>query len=340
MFHTGILYVQLTTYENTNTTIITHAFRVCFCACHIFVPGFMKSGTTTLYNALIQHPDIVATVSKEPQWWYRLPLSSEYYIQPMMKQHITSYFRFLFTASRIIFTSPSSITLDASADTINRSPYVINSQDYCTLPALISNVLPNAKFVILMRNPVTRTYSHFLYACTQHFTWNTTRWPEMIGKHPADHFHQQVIFSINNFTECLQQFSLFECTNMWRFQSRFIEPCGAVGFRLTTSIYYSYIAKWLQFFPKEQFLFLRTEDINSKSYEFITSITEFLDLSTVSPPQAHTWLSSSRNQQRFQYKSDLFRMRDDTRRLLEDFYHPYNVLLSELIGGEHAISLE
>ncbi len=306
--------------------------NIFMCLPYFFVPGFMKSGTTTLYQALGHHPEVIPLATKEPQWWHKLPLSDNSYTEPKMEYYIKKYFKMFLRSSQIISLLPSTITLDASADTVNRSPYIIDSQDYCILPLILSKVLPQAKFVVLMRNPVRRTYSHFLYACSQKFTWNTSNWPEEVRTDPAELFHQQAVLTVNKFKDCLQVFSLFECANVWRYRSALVDHCGEVGFRLVNSIYYSYLAKWLHVFPREQFLFLKTEDMDSKSYEFMRNITDFLGLSPMSRIKANAVLSRSMNHQAFASQSASFQLKEKTLTLLEKFFQPFNSMLSNLLG--------
>ena len=53
----------------------------------------------------------------------------------------------------------SVITYDGSQSTLWDSNFFYKGQEYCVMPAVISRVLPNAKFIIVMRNPVTSLYS-------------------------------------------------------------------------------------------------------------------------------------------------------------------------------------
>ncbi len=128
----------------------------------------------------------------------------------------------------------------------------------------------------------------------------------------------------------LESHSLFKCTNLWRFHSSSVDRCGEVGFRLVNSIYYSYLVRWLQFLPKEQFLLLRTEDIDSKTHELMNQIAEFLGISPLSAIKANMF-SHSRNQQRFASQEG-FWLKEKTVALLQDFFKPHNTMLVELVG--------
>jgi len=106
-----------------------------------------------------------------------------------------------------------------------------------------------------------------------------------------------------------------------------------VGFRITVSLYYVHLSKWMQFYPREQFLFLRMEDMSANPHSLMTKITEFLGVAQVSPFQAKQWLSRRVNVQKATSKGFTgFQMSNETRKLLEEFYRPYNAMLAELTG--------
>ena len=305
-----------------------------FCLPYFFLSGFIKTGTTTLHEAFLKHPQIAPPTAKELHWWSRLPLASKDFDDDVMHGSVVDYVRNFAVASKLISTRPSSVTYDGSADTIHDAPYYMNSQDYCVLPLILSKVLPNLKIIVIMRNPATRTYSNFLYACTEKYEWNAINWPADIRRNAPKIFHEQVVISIKNFNDCLQNYSLFECTNLNNFKSQGLQ-CGEVGFRLTVSLYYIHIAKWMEFFPREQFLFLRTEDMSVEPHKFMSETTNFLSLSPVSPEEAASWLSKKANNQShvltvLQRKYD-FSMQRRTERVLEDFFKPYNTMLAELV---------
>lgn len=127
------------------------------------------------------------------------------------------------------------------------------------MPAVLSRVLPNAKFIVLMRNPVTRLYSHYLHTCADRQSKVLFKIPKQLQQY-APNFHREVVADIKHFKGCLRNRSPYECVNDNRFRSI---ACGGVGFRITVGLYYVHLSKWLQFYPKEHFLFLRTKDISA-----------------------------------------------------------------------------
>ena len=308
------------------------------CLPHFFIPGFFKAGTTTLHHALVRHPQIASPKQKEPHWWARQPMGSKTFHEGSMKVSIAKYLTYFLGASKRIASHPKHLTFDGSVDNLYSSPYYLHFQDYCILPALLSRVLPDAKVLILMRNPVDRTYSNYLYACTLKYGKNTANWPSKM-KQPAATFHEQVVLTIHNFRACLKSLSLIECVNVNRFNGKGT-ICGEVGFRLTVSLYYIHIAKWMQFYSREQFLFLKTEEMSSDSYNFLVRITQFLSLTPPTKQQAQSWLKLKANTQAFATNSPDFQMKRETRKVLEEFFRPYNLMVAELVGDNRFLWMD
>ena len=75
------------------------------------------------------------------------------------------------------------------------SIFHVDNQDYCAMPIAVSHILPSAKFVVVMRNPVERIFSHYVYFCT--------------GKHseppPSNVFHESVVANVNFFRKCVSK---------------------------------------------------------------------------------------------------------------------------------------
>ena len=137
--------------------------RELYCLPYFFLAGFPKSGTTTLHEALQQHPQIIHPYAKEPHWWTRVPLedmNTDY-----LKLTVKEYLLYFTGVAKKSAEHPKEgmITYDGSQSTLWDSNFYLDNEDYCATPAIVSRILPNAKFIVLMRNPVTREYSDFFY---------------------------------------------------------------------------------------------------------------------------------------------------------------------------------
>lgn len=119
---------------------------------NFFIAGAPRAGTTSLYNYLLQHPQIYLSKVKEPH-----------------------YFAFKEQPS---FTGPEDLSVLNSYYVSNREEYkklFLTGSTYkaigeASAQYLYSNVaakkikeeIPDAKFIIILRNPVDRAYSHYL----------------------------------------------------------------------------------------------------------------------------------------------------------------------------------
>lgn len=111
-----------------------------------FIGGVQKGGTTSLYSAITQHPQIIPAKFKEVFFYgndeqYKLGLS--HYRQFFATNMYKSYRRL--KAGKEVYT------LDASTNTFE-NPKV---------PSRILKNNPKAKVIFIFRNPVDRTFSHY-----------------------------------------------------------------------------------------------------------------------------------------------------------------------------------
>lgn len=115
---------------------------------NFLVIGAMKAGTTALYHALKQHPQIYMSHIKEPHF-FTYEGEQLNYAGPVTD--LESYHQ--------LFEEASQGTIKGEV-----SPSYIYSPK---APERIKNYLPNVKLVAILRNPVERAYSNFLMAVRQ-----------------------------------------------------------------------------------------------------------------------------------------------------------------------------
>jgi Sulfotransferase domain len=121
---------------------------------NFIIIGAMKSGTTSLYNYLAQHPQIYMSSVKEPKFfalegttWDSEPLGAGGLAKIKGIREWETY--------QGLFSGVSGETAIGEA-----SPLYI----YAPLAAEnIRQTLPHAKIVAILRHPVDRAYSHFLH---------------------------------------------------------------------------------------------------------------------------------------------------------------------------------
>ena len=109
-----------------------------------FVVGAAKSGTTSLYHYLSQHPDVYMPRNKEPHWFSRVPPF------PGRGSHpVTSEEEYL---GLFKGWSKESVAGEASPSYLwdEKAPY------------RIKGAVPQAKIIAILRHPAERAYSHYM----------------------------------------------------------------------------------------------------------------------------------------------------------------------------------
>ena len=288
--------------------------RSLMCLPAFFLAGFPKSGTTTLHSILYKHYMISKPGFKEPHWWTRMPLRNgdHNYLILTFAWYLQYYYN---QANSEIKRKPQLLTYDASQSTLWDSNFHIDYEDYCSIPILLSHILPSAKFIVVMRNPVTRTHSHHIYSCAY----------EKRQPPSSTVFHEMVVADIKYFQNCLStDRTIYECTSDKHFKKGQSGGCNrSMSYYLTISMYYLHLKKWMQLFPRESFLFLRMEDMSIDPYTFMRNITDFLNIDQL-PPQSTRFL--------FSYRKNVKMLRWKCCQKLEQFFHPFNEKLVELTG--------
>ena len=104
---------------------------------HFLIIGAQKCGTTSLYNYLIQHPQVCAASQKNFIFdiYFQKGLNWYYNQFPLIK------------LNKLIITGEA-------------SPYYLFHPH---APKRIAKTLPNVKLIVLLRNPVDRAYSHYYH---------------------------------------------------------------------------------------------------------------------------------------------------------------------------------
>lgn len=294
-----------------------------YCLPAFYLAGFAKCGTTTLYQLLLQHPQIAPPNQKEGQFWQTFMELGKTDIE---KQWQTLWYLTHFSeASRAISRSTQQyLTFDASTHTIDR--YIPSDNEICLLPSLVLNVLPGAKFIVVMCDPTERCFSHYWFVCSKTRKWNIFYDADFYSKYAKERFHRSVLRDVDLFHSCIRnKHSRFECLK------KITPGSAACGLSyLGVGIYYYHIIRWLNVFPHERFLFLRKEDLITNTSAVMTRVWEFLGLSTV--PETKQEYANANKWTRDPNYSSKFAMLPETRELLDSFYQPYNELLAHLLS--------
>ena len=134
-----------------------------YCVPLNFVPGVAKCGTTFLYSTLILHPQITSSVIKE----------LNYFSSGIKKHNLAYYSNEFIDKNKQIEQNNKQVIHNKNKHELQ--PVYEDALDYLridisphyfpnfSVPRLIVDRIPEAKFLLLFRDPVERTFSHFNY---------------------------------------------------------------------------------------------------------------------------------------------------------------------------------
>ncbi|KAH9496541.1 Carbohydrate sulfotransferase 15 [Bulinus truncatus] len=330
--------------SNKNSTLL--------CLPYFFLAGFPKSGTTDLYRRLVFHPLILNGTFKESQYFTRdifspdnlclansdspHTCSIERFAQNFFgkastqilrnrkaKDELTGFdcekeVKNIKKEAEITFTHPM-IAIDGSASTAwdSNNWQKIEENQNCSLPVyliadMIVKVIPNTRLIMLLREPVDRAHSDYVY-----FNSNAS----------ASDFHHKILQFLQHFQNCIKSHSSKECVHSVQ------TSCFESRARLDIGLYYVFVSEWLQRVPRDRLLILRTEDYGKNVTTTVQQAFRFLQLPQVSPKalnKIEALLRSNENKAR----REKVPMLPDSRRLLSEFYEPYNRKLAQLLGDD------
>ena len=195
------------------------------------LPNFMcigaaKSGTTTLYDILRQHPEIFISAFKEPHFF---DISENY--KNGIQWYEKNYFSNVNTEIIADFT-PSYLFEKKAPERIYK------------------DLGENVKFVVLLRNPVDRAYSHYLHSVRD--------------EHENLDFEQALKEEKGRLEKCIKEGDyLYYLRHSYFHQG----------------LYSDMIERYLQYFPLEHFLFIHfEEDFLQKREQTVIKILDFLGI--------------------------------------------------------------
>ena len=111
-----------------------------------FIVGAPKAGTTSLYHYLNEHPEIEMSSQKEPDFFSDEALQNQK----------------LYYGKNRINTIEKYHSLSKREDNILKGDASVSYLFYKDVPHKIIEYNPNAKIIIMLRNPIDRAFSHYL----------------------------------------------------------------------------------------------------------------------------------------------------------------------------------
>jgi hypothetical protein len=111
-----------------------------------FIVGAPKAGTTSLYHYLEEHPEIEMSSQKEPDYFSDIPLQEQGMYYGKNRINTLDKYESLFAQKEGVIYGEGSVS------------YLF----YENVAEDIKKYNPNAKIIIMLRNPIDRAFSHYL----------------------------------------------------------------------------------------------------------------------------------------------------------------------------------
>jgi|3_EtaG_2_1085321.scaffolds.fasta_scaffold00041_19 sulfotransferase family protein len=270
---------------------------------NLFIIGAQKSGTTTLYDNLVQHSVIFGGTIKEKNFFSHKYL----YVKG------TAWYYTLFQTKKIFFRwFSNNYYMDAS-------PSYLSSKE---VAQKLYAYNPIAKFIIMMRNPIDRAFS----------AWNMYKQMNLLSLSEKENLIAKHILGLNEdkkekfikminlekfptFEEMIEE-ELFDIINNK-------EPYPGI---LKRGIYHEQIENYLTLFKPQQFFYICSEDFKEKKNDILNELFHFLNLEKTLPK------SKLEDKHIRVYQS---KISPQIREKLKEFYKPHNQKLYALINKNY-----
>ncbi len=301
---------------------VKHVNQELCCIPKVFLAGFPKSGSTTLYRLILRHTLVVGGLVKEPHFWTRSRYDRKFPDKVLLR-----YIHQYRAASRYIQHNPDALAIDGSQSTIWDTRI---SPNLCDVPSLMFSLIPDGKYIVIMREPVSRLYSIF-----RHFCRHAKSPPKAFLECAPALFHKAAKIEIKTYEKCLINSTINLCTrNLLNTLGKYpidSYKCGQA--RIGLCFYHIHIARWLKIIPKEQFLFLRTEDLADNPDAVMKRIWTFLGLKEDNNEVLGQMLYQHFNVNPLS-SNVTGEMKPETKVMLHKFFQPFNKKLAELLGDD------
>jgi len=247
--------------------------------------GAQKCGTTSLYAHLMQHANVSRAFEKEVRYfndhyedgvnWYKAHFPTNYYKQLMTRR------------------SGSPMITGEGEPSYLPNPVV---------PQRVLDLTPGVKLIVMLRNPVSRAYSHYQHRFTRGRETRT--------------FEEVVIADKETLQDGWDNMPTGDYKSLGHLHYSYL-PRG---------IYINQVRNWMSVFPKEQFLIIRAEDFFSDTQRIFDEVLAFLGLS------GHRLEKKSRHNVG-KYTDP---MSAATKQDLADYFCLHNKRLNEYLGRDFA----
>ena len=289
--------------------------------------GGMKCGSTSFARYLSAHPQVKRSGPKEPHYW-------SWHRYPARYQNF--------------FVNESPI-LDPGPDQCVSGEFSTSSLIHPLVPRRVRANLPGLKIFVLLRNPVDRAYSHFAMTKTAGLEKECSfdeivrkemdEIPELLAAHERGFLDKE-----GDAKSCYSNVDgtpirVAKHARGWP-ERKLHDDLDLRDFYYQSyvfrSIYYDQLHRWLRLFPRQQLMIIQSERLFENAADTMNEAAEFLGLESFEFQAAdqlqRSWDAGVRNASRMPV--DYPALDDATRKILTEFFGPYNQQLYRLIDED------
>lgn len=264
------------------------------------VIGVGKCGTTSLYDYIAQHPNVRVAMSKEINYfnWYLGVKSERWY---------RAHFPLRLERTVAALRGRRLLTGEATPLYSTHPP---------SAPAL-KKVMPSAKLILVLRDPVRRAYSHY-HDLGVRLGGEKRSFDEAVRAEAAEIQSNYGDFPAFQHRSTRKPVPTSEPA-FSRDRGYWLD--ARLFHYVSMGLYAEILSWWLQYFAREQLLVLTSERLQREPEPVMVEVFKFLEL-------VPTKVSFQRELNKGTYEP----MQAETKEFLREFYKPYNQRLVDLLG--------
>jgi hypothetical protein len=253
---------------------------------NFLIIGTQKGGTTSLYRYLAEHPQVLPAFRKEVHFFCNQFDRGE------------SFYRAHFATSHSAERERTALGLPVI--TGEATPYYLF---HPLVPARASSLLPDARLIVLLRNPVDRAYSHYM-----HNRRKGREWREFEAA------VEQEIATFGDETRALDDGVLKQAFNHQHYSY------------VQRGYYAEQLERWQQYFPRNRFLVIESDAFYTETGAWMERVCQFLH---IDPPIKRGYPAHNRQE----YVSELS---PATRDWVASLYADHNERAFQWLGEKFA----
>jgi hypothetical protein len=207
--------------------------------------GAARTGTTSLYQYLIQHPCVAPALTKQLHFFDNYFYKGVEWYKVCLPTTFEKYYKTNILKKKFV-TGEASVT------------YIIHPLS----PKRVFDIIPKVKIIVMLRNPIDRAYSHYQR--------------ELMNNNENLSFED----AINAETERIKD----EISNIQEIPDYISKEFPDHAY-LSSGFYADQLTRWFKYFPKEQFLIIKNEDFDQNPKLIFNNVLTFLDIPNFELPE-------------------------------------------------------